>query len=188
VHCDICILSDEPAFARMLYLELCDGGRTVTVCSRYEDIPTADVYLVDADRFAEHPRTGRLLLYGRTLEDDGCSKLRRPFLITDLRKLTEGETVHRGLRLLPESEEVMLDGEHIRLTHMEYALLACLSAANGRPVPREKIHAEVFEGQGNGGIVNVYIHYLRRKLERGGRRLITALRGQGYALREEETP
>ena len=50
---------------------------------------------------------------------------------------------------------------------------------------REELLREVWgEGQ-SAGVVNVYLHYLRKKLERGGNKLLYAVRGSGYALRLE---
>ena len=185
MHGDICILSDEESFARMLYLELTERAHRVLLCPSPDALPPADLYLVDADRYPDcHPR-GRTLRYGRSIEN-GPDSLHRPFPLADLHALTVQESPRRGLRLLPAESAVLLDGLHIRLTRLEYALLARLSSAEGKPVSREVLLTEVFGGEGDGGVLNVYIHYLRKKLERGGRRLLFALRGQGYMLREEE--
>ena len=43
----------------------------------------------------------------------------------------------------------------------------------------------VWHGDADGGIVNVYIHYLREKLEDCGERVIIASRGRGYSLSEK---
>jgi DNA-binding response OmpR family regulator len=57
----------------------------------------------------------------------------------------------------------------------------------GETVSREAILEEVWgqsEEQGNGNVIEVYVRYLRRKLEeKGERRLIHTVRGLGYCLR-----
>ena len=183
---DICILSDDASFSRMLMLELTDRGRRVTLTDSEGALPEAEIYLIDADRYPDAAPNGRVLRYGFSVAEDGEGALRRPFTLTALAEATAGGAVRRGLFLLPKECAVRLDGAHIRLTRLEYALLARLAAADGAPVAKEALRREVFGEESDEGVVNVYIHYLRRKLEGGGRRLIYALRGQGYALRREE--
>lgn len=88
-------------------------------------------------------------------------------------------------RLIPNSREVRFGGRTVRLTELEYALLALLVEAGGEPVSRETILDRVWQGDADGGIVNVYIHYLREKLETEGERIIAASRGKGYSLTEK---
>ena len=188
MHYDICILSDEEPFARMLYLELSDRGRSVAVAASPDDLPPCDLCLADRDRFPAFSSDCRTVFYGRCISPADPSALHRPFAIEDAVSLTEGRTVRRGLLFLEEECAVLLDGERICLTRLEYALLSRLAAEHGNPVSKDTLYREIFSGEGDEGIVNVYIHYLRRKLECDGRRRITALRGRGYALREEERP
>ena len=76
----------------------------------------------------------------------------------------------------------------INLTTTEYELLALFMRQPGRVLTREVLMERIwgydFEGESN--VLEVYVRYLRRKLEeRGERRLIQTMRGTGYALREE---
>ena len=84
--------------------------------------------------------------------------------------------------LLPERRAVTLRGREIRLTELEYALFELIVNAGGEPVSREEILERVWHSCADGGIVNVYIHYLREKLESDGERVIAASRGKGYSL------
>ena len=84
--------------------------------------------------------------------------------------------------LIPERRAVMLRGREIRLTELEYALFSLIAGARGEPVSREEILERVWHSDADGGIVNVYIHYLREKLESDGERVIAASRGKGYSL------
>ncbi|WP_217546274.1 response regulator transcription factor [Streptomyces sp. GbtcB6] len=82
-------------------------------------------------------------------------------------------TVHRGDRALD-------------LTKTEYALLEFLLRCPGRVLSRERILRDVwgFEFAPASNTLDVYIMYLRRKLEsRGEPRLIHTVRGMGYTLR-----
>jgi DNA-binding response OmpR family regulator len=80
---------------------------------------------------------------------------------------------------------VVRAGRSISLTQREYALLEYLMRNAGRAVTRTMVVEHVwnlgFEGLTN--IVDVYINYLRAKVDRGfGRPLIHTARGIGYML------
>jgi two-component system, OmpR family, response regulator MprA len=91
------------------------------------------------------------------------------------------------LELDPGTREVRRGGEQIDLTRTEFALLE-LFLTNPRQVLTRSIIFERVWGYDFGFASNsldVYIGYLRRKTETGGRpRLIQTVRGVGYALRE----
>jgi two-component system, OmpR family, response regulator MprA len=87
----------------------------------------------------------------------------------------------------PGTREVRRGGELIELTRTEFSLLE-LFMLNPRQVLTRSIIFERVWGYDFGFASNsldVYIGYLRRKTEVGGRpRLIQTVRGVGYALRE----
>ena len=91
------------------------------------------------------------------------------------------------LELDPGTREVRRGGELIELTRTEFSLLE-LFLRNPRQVLTRSIIFERVWGYDFGFASNsldVYIGYLRRKTEAGGRpRLIQTVRGVGYALRE----
>ena len=73
----------------------------------------------------------------------------------------------------------------IGLTERESSLLLLLFKERGKAVSREQILREVWnDEQGvSSNVVEVYIRYLRQKLEKGGdTRLIHTIRGRGYCL------
>ena len=92
------------------------------------------------------------------------------------------------LELDPGTREVRRDGERIELTRTEFSLLE-LFLRNPRQVLTRSIIFERVWGYDFGPTSNsldVYIGYLRRKLEADGEsRLIHTVRGVGYALREQ---
>jgi two-component system response regulator MprA len=91
------------------------------------------------------------------------------------------------LELDPATREVRRDGDQIELTRTEFALLE-LFLLNPRQVLTRSIIFERVWGYDFGfgsNSLDVYIGYLRRKTESGGKpRLIQTIRGVGYALRE----
>jgi two-component system response regulator MprA len=100
-----------------------------------------------------------------------------------------GETLRfADLELDPGTREVRRGGEKIELTRTEFSLLE-LFLLNPRQVLTRSLIFERVWGYDFGFASNsldVYIGYLRRKTEPGGRpRLIHTVRGVGYALREE---
>ena len=99
-----------------------------------------------------------------------------------------GETLRfADLELNPGTREVHRGDEAIELTRTEFSLLE-LFLRNPRQVLTRSIIFERVWGYDFGFASNsldVYIGYLRRKTEAGGRpRLIQTVRGVGYALRE----
>lgn len=79
----------------------------------------------------------------------------------------------------------ILRGERIHLTELECSLLSRLLADRGKSVTREQLLADVWHGDADSGIVNVYIHYLREKLERNGEKIILSSRSAGYRISEK---
>jgi two-component system, OmpR family, response regulator MprA len=92
------------------------------------------------------------------------------------------------LELDPSTREVRRGGEEIELTRTEFNLLE-LFMTNPKQVLTRSIIFERVWGYDFGFASNsldVYIGYLRRKTETGGKpRLIQTVRGVGYALREQ---
>jgi len=79
------------------------------------------------------------------------------------------------------------NGRKIELTVKEFELLKYLMSHPREVLTREQILDNVWEDN-NGGesnVIEVYIRYLRLKIEQGGyKRLIQTVRGVGYVLRE----
>jgi two-component system response regulator MprA len=102
-----------------------------------------------------------------------------------------GETLRfADLELDPKTREVRRGDEPVELTRTEFALLQ-LFLLNPRQVLTRSLIFERVWGYDFGASSNsldVYIGYLRRKTEAGGKpRLIQTVRGVGYALREPST-
>jgi two-component system copper resistance phosphate regulon response regulator CusR len=85
--------------------------------------------------------------------------------------------------------QVTRAGKPIALTQREYAVLEYLMRNAGRTVTRTMVVEHVwnlgFEGLTN--IVDVYINYLRAKIDQGfGKQLIHTTRGVGYVIKTED--
>jgi two-component system response regulator QseB len=65
----------------------------------------------------------------------------------------------------------------VELSEREAALLAVLMSAPRRVFTRRQLLASVFDGVDTAGVVDTYVHYLRRKL---GRNVIRTVHGTGY--------
>jgi len=103
------------------------------------------------------------------------SDLRPPVLqLADLSVDISCRQVRRGNRLLA-------------LTAREYALLVLLLEQRGRVVSRDRILRDVWKDEqgSSSNVIEVYVRYLRQKLEEGGEpRLIHTIRGRGYCLND----
>ena len=93
------------------------------------------------------------------------------------------------LALDPATREVSRAGRRITLTTREYALLEYFLRSRGRvltrPVLAEHVWGLDFDPESN--IIDVYVGYLRRKIDTAGeRRLLHTVRGAGYALKTDD--
>ncbi len=87
-----------------------------------------------------------------------------------------------------DAHRVTSAGVEVQLTPTEYKLLHYLMLNKGRALSRAQILEQVwhYDFDGDGGVVETYIGYLRRKLGDGDPRLIHTIRGVGYSIREPE--
>ena len=102
--------------------------------------------------------------------------------------LPDGEVLRFGdLELDHGTHEVRRDGRLIELTPMEFCLLELFLRNPRRVLTRSLIFKDVwgFDFGSSSNSLNVYVGYLRRKIEAAGEpRLIQTVRGVGYVLRE----
>jgi two-component system OmpR family response regulator len=89
-----------------------------------------------------------------------------------------------------DAHRVARGGRDVSLSPTEFNLLRFLLANQGRVLSKGQIldHVWDFDFNGDGGIVETYIGYLRRKLDDGEEdRLIHTVRGVGYTLRSSRS-
>jgi two-component system OmpR family response regulator len=96
---------------------------------------------------------------------------------------------YADLELDEEAHEVRRAGQPVELSPTEFNLLRYLLANAGRVVSKAQILDRVwsYDFGGDGRIVESYVYYLRRKLDKLGPTMIHTVRGVGYALRLPRT-
>jgi len=93
------------------------------------------------------------------------------------------------LRIDPSTRIVTRAGHQVELTAREFDVLEVLARNAGQLVSRAQLLGEVWgeHPDGSPNVVDVYVGYLRRKLEHPvGRRLIRTVRGKGFVLEQEQ--
>ena len=84
-----------------------------------------------------------------------------------------------------DAHRVTRAGAEVSLSPTEFNLLRYLLVNQGRVLSKAQIldHVWHYDFGGDGGIVETYIGYLRKKLDSADPRLIHTIRGVGYTLR-----
>ena len=91
-----------------------------------------------------------------------------------------------GVRIDPRAHAASRDGRDLGLTRRELALLHFLLRHPGEVIDRKRLHEEVWGYTFDPGtnVADVFVGYLRRKLEAGGEpRILHTVRGVGFVLR-----
>jgi two-component system OmpR family response regulator len=178
------------------------------------DLIVLDVMMPDLDGFEvcrrlrnDGVKTPVLFLTARDATDDkvrgltlgGDDYLVKPFSLEELvarigAVLRRSGLIRAGavlrcadLELDDDAHLVRRAGEEVPLSPTEYNLLRFLLANQGRVLSKPQIldHVWQYDFGGDGGVVETYIGYLRKKIDRFEPRLIHTVRGFGYALREK---
>ena len=90
----------------------------------------------------------------------------------------------QDLSLDPVTRQVRRAGRELALTAREYALLVVMMKRPGHVFSREQLMREVWNDESaSSNVVEVYVRYLRQKLEGQGQpRILLTVRGRGYSL------
>ncbi len=86
-----------------------------------------------------------------------------------------------------KTHTVLRNGINIELSNKEFAILEYLIQNKGVVVSRDQIESHVwsYDFNFNSNVVDVYIRYLRRKIDKDfDKKLIHTVRGTGYVLKE----
>jgi two-component system OmpR family response regulator len=185
------------------------------VAKEQPDLVLLDVMMPDLDGFEvcrrlrqEGHRTPVLFLTARDSTEDkvrgltlgGDDYLQKPFSLDELvaraeailrRTSTVGAaaSIHACADLVMDDDahRVLRAGENVSLSPTEYNLLRYLLVNQGRALSKAQIldHVWKYDFGGDGGVVETYIGYLRKKVDHVDPRLIHTIRGIGYTLREQ---
>ncbi|MDX6539430.1 MAG: two-component system, OmpR family, response regulator [Gaiellales bacterium] len=168
-----------------------------------------DVMLPDIDGFAVHEGLDTvpvIYLTARASSGDAVRGLTlgaddyvtKPFSLEELvarvravlrRILRDGSSsliTYADVVLDENTHEVRRDGTVLELTRTEYELLRYLLLNPRRVLSKAQIldHVWQYDFQGRTNIVELYISYLRRKIDAHGPPLIHTVRSVGYILRQ----
>ncbi|MDO5350380.1 MAG: response regulator transcription factor [Lachnospiraceae bacterium] len=133
------------------------------------------------------------------LDSGADDYLVKPFdldeLLARIRTMTRKRSPHTSsvitigdLTLDTGSHRVRRGGKQIQLSSREYAILEYLCMNPGIVLSREKIENHIWNYDYSGGsnVVDVYISYLRKKIDGGhSRKLIRTVWGSGWMIKEE---
>jgi two-component system OmpR family response regulator len=176
------------------------------------DLIVLDVMLPDLDGFSmlrrlrdQGNRTPIIFLTARDqsadrvrgLSEGGDDYIVKPFDVAELvarvqlrMKRTDQSAASRRLRCADlemdtELHQVYRGGEEIYLSPTEYKLLFYLMTNVGRVLNRNQIleHVWSYDVDVDPSVVDTYISYLRKKVDRAGPKLIHTVRGIGFTLR-----
>jgi two-component system, OmpR family, response regulator NblR len=131
------------------------------------------------------------------LESGADDYLANPYLSSELLRLlsfylqaapvTHQKLVFSDLILDLDTRQAVRGPRSIDFTAKEFELLRYLMEHPGETLSREQILENVwgYESGGESNVIEVYVRYLRIKLQEAGeKRLIQTVRGSGYVLRE----
>ncbi len=180
------------------------------------DLVVLDVMLPDIDGFevCRRLRTDGdfvpvVFLSARDAEDDrvtgfvrgGDDYVTKPFSLEELtlrigallrrvRGAAAGDTRlrYRDLELDEDRHQVWRAGAEVRLSPTEFRLLRYLLLNPERVLSKQQIldHVWQYDFNGEDNVVETYVSYLRRKVDRTAPRLLQTVRGFGYVLRAED--
>ena len=85
-----------------------------------------------------------------------------------------------------DSHQVWRGGRPVHLSPTEFKLLHYFMVNHGRVLSKAQIldHVWRYDFGGDGGVVESYVSYLRKKVDTTEPRLIHTLRGVGYTMRQ----
>lgn len=115
--------------------------------------------------------------------DEVCARLRA------MARRKEGRSIptieHKGIVLDPASRLVTNNGEKVDLSQKEFEILSFLMGNIGKVVSKSRLEETLYSWDSDveSNTVEVYIHYLRKKLDSG---LIRTVRGVGYIIDSED--
>lgn len=181
----ITVFTPDEQVGQLLRLELGEAGYRVQIHTGAPSGAHDTLCFIDLDAYPDAPmRETDVGLTRRTSADARShgTVLSLPFPIGAAVACVERRASSASPLLRMTEHGVVWKGRHIELTETEHALLRALIEADGATVSREALARCMRGGTSSEGAINVYIHYLRKKLEAGGERILLSTRGGGYRI------
>lgn len=170
------------------------GMDGLTICKRVREVSSLPIIMLTAKDEVEDKVAG--------LDIGADDYMTKPFAIEELmarirnalRKHVPDNGVPleerlqvKNLVMYPKRYEVEVDGETVNLTKKEYSLLEYMMRNKRTVLTRDQILEKVwgYDYSGDTNVVDVYIRYLRAKLDdHFHEKYIYTVRGVGYAVKE----
>ncbi|WP_283234861.1 response regulator transcription factor [Metasolibacillus fluoroglycofenilyticus] len=113
------------------------------------------------------------------------ARIRAALRVSPMAQMQQDELCFADLSLNEQTREVVRAGQAIHLTPREYDLLVHFLKHPQHVQSREQILNAVwgYEYYGDTNVVDVYVRYLRQKIDATGTSLIHTVRGIGYVLK-----
>ncbi len=189
---DVCIVSADRIYAQWIKLELIEKNKSVALSESLAFAPSAELYIIDIDTVSFASKgDARTVCFGFSEKppvEKAVPYLVRPFTAKELLEACEqarsisSDTASFDADILSsQRKSIIYNGEEYRLTEKEYMLYELLREADGESVDRLTICNKLWGALDNNSL-NLYVHYLRQKLERNGTKAIRSHRGKGYSL------
>lgn len=186
---DLMCMTDYDVAIMDIMMPVMDGLTAVRM-ARSAGVHTPVIFLTARDTVADRVQG---------LDAGGDDYLVKPFALDELmarvralaRRTQQAPAADNVLTLADltvnlSTQQVTRGGRNIPLTGREYALLEYLMRNRGAVLSRDKIEQNLFnyDYDGASNMVDVYIRYLRKKLDDGfDVKLIHTVRGMGYVMR-----
>ena len=171
------------------------GMDGLTICKRVREVSSLPIILLTAKDDVEDKVAG--------LDIGADDYMTKPFAIEELMaRIRNALRKHvpdqdgvpleerlqvKNLVMYPKRYEVEVDGEPVHLTKKEYSLLEYMMRNKRTVLTRDQILEKVwgYDYSGDTNVVDVYIRYLRAKLDdHFHEKYIYTVRGVGYAVKE----
>ena len=169
------------------------GMDGITICKRVREVSDVPIIMLTAKDAVEDRVEG--------LDIGADDYITKPFAVPELIARLKNALRRRDISTEDASDrltvknlimflsryEVQVDGETVALTKREYDLLEYLLRNKRTVLTRDQILQEVwgFDYTGETNVVDVYIRYLRAKLDdRFNKKYIYTVRGVGYVVRD----
>ena len=170
----VSVITNDKYLFRFIELELADVASVEDGVSG-----VSDVIIYDIDSTADLPSSNATVIkLSRESHPDAITLPPRRGALKQA-VLAKGDSP--ALSLASDGKGAIFKGRYLKLTAHEFSLLSLLLESSPEYTSRETISKRVW-GEASDGLINIYIHYLREKLETDGEKIILSSRKYGYKI------